>query len=53
MKTIKENIPEDLWTTSGFDENDTLEMGQTIKFKCPEKLVLSFDNDNFNAFDDR
>ena len=43
----------ELWTASGFDENDTLEMGETRQFRCPAGLSLSFDNDNFDSFDDR
>ena len=46
-------MPEDLWETTGFDENDTLEMGKSIQFKCPINLTLSFDDDKFDPFDDR
>ena len=46
-------MPDNLWANSGFDENDTLEMGKTIQFKCPTGLALSFDNDNFDRFDNR
>jgi hypothetical protein len=53
LRTISENIPIELWTASGFDENDTLEMGETLQFKCPTGLSLSFDDDKFGAFDDR
>ena len=53
LRTISENIPIELWTASGFDENDTLEMGKTLQFRCPTGLSLSFDDDKFGAFDDR
>ena len=46
-------MPEELWNASGLDENDTLEMGQTLQFNCPNGLSLSFDNDGFNSYDDR
>ena len=53
LKRLREEIPKELWTSSGFDDNDTLEMGKTIQFTCPKGLSLSFDNDNFNSYDDR
>ena len=53
LETIKKHLPDDLWSTSGFDENDTLEMGKTIQFRCPNGTALSFDRDNFDPFDDR
>ena len=52
LRTISGKIPKDLWTHSGFEENDTLEMGKTLQFRCPSNLSLSFDDDNFDAFDD-
>ena len=53
LNSILAKIPSQLWTTSGFDENDTVEMGKTLQFHCPDGLSLSFDNDGFDAFDDR
>ena len=53
LRSISGNIPNEIWTTSGFDENDTLEMGKTLQFRCPTGLSLSFDDDKFGAFDDR
>ena len=46
-------MPKEIWTSSGFDENDTVEMGKTIEFSCPKGLSFSFDNDDFNPYDDR
>ena len=53
LKALKEEMPKEIWTRSGFDENDTVEMGKTIELSCPKGLSLSFDNDNFNSYDDR
>ena len=53
LRTISENIPKEIWTASGFDENDTLEIRKTFRFRCPADLSLSFDDDKFDAFDDR
>ena len=49
----RREMPEEIWTSSGFDENDTVEMGKTIEFSCPKGLSFSFDNDDFNPYDDR
>ena len=53
LQALKEEMPKEIWTSSGFDENDTVEMGKTIELSCPKGLSLSFDNDNFNPYDDR
>ena len=53
LHTIRPEIPEMIWSTSGLDENDTLEIGKTVQFSCPRGLALSFDNDKFDPYDDR
>ena len=53
LQALKEEMPKEIWTSSGFDENDTVEMGKTIEFSCPKGLSFSFDNDDFNPYDDR
>ena len=53
LHAIREEIPEEIWTASGLDGNDTLEIGKTFQFRCPKGLSLSFDNDKFDPYDDR
>ena len=40
LQALKEEMPKEIWTSSGFDENDTVEMGKTIEFSYLDCVVV-------------